>query len=258
MQIGADPLWLTALLLLALRLGPLFVLAPVFGAADVPVRLRVLLGFAFALMLLAAGPPLAALPDGLDAPGALLEAAAGELMIGAALAFGLACVFGAFQFGGRLLDLQIGFGVATLFDPTTRTQAPLIGTALNLLALTVFFTIDGHHMIVRAVAESVERIPPGAAAPSQLDVQVLVAQFGTMFTHGLAAVAPAVFALLLLDVALAVVARTMPQMNIFIVAMPLKVVVGLAMLALSLGTLAPLLQRVFAGLPVYWRGVAVP
>jgi flagellar biosynthetic protein FliR len=183
-----------------------------------------------------------------------IGAAVAELAVGAAFAFGLMCVFGALQFGGRLLDIQIGFGVATLFDPATRAASPLLGTALNLMAVSVFLALDSHHEIVRAVADSLQRVPLGTAG--RIDAAVLVGQFGAMLGFGVALVAPPVAALLLLDLAMAVVARTMPQMNIFIVSMPLKVVVGLLVLGLALPRLAPVLQRLFGSLGPYWRGVA--
>ena len=249
MTIGLDLAALAVVFLIALRIGPLFVLAPVFGAVAIPVRVRVFLALSFAIVLAAAlGPvPLTSL-----APAQLMVAAAGELLLGIAFAFGMFAAFGAFLFGGRVLDLQIGFGVAALIDPATRNQSPLLGTALNLLAVVVFFAVDGHHAVLRALAWSLERLPPGAPLQS-FDAGAIAAQFGVMFAYGLMLVAPAVFALLLLDVALAVVARTMPQMNIFIVAMPLKIVVGLAVLALSVRHMLPAMTKVFDSVPRYWE-----
>jgi flagellar biosynthetic protein FliR len=84
-------------------------------------------------------------------------------------------------------------------------------------------------------------------------IEAIVAQFGAVFAYGLTLVAPAVFALLLLDVALAIAARTMPQMNVFIVSMPLKVFVGLLVLAISSSYLLPAMQRVFESIPRYWE-----
>jgi flagellar biosynthesis protein FliR len=250
-----DPAWLQSAWLLALRLGPLFVVAPVLGLGQVPVRLRVLLAFALVVVLLptlaAAGGAAPMRPMG---PERLMVAALGETVLGAALAFGLIATFAAFQFGGRVLDIQIGFGVATLFDPSTRNQAPLLGTAFNLLAITLFFAADGHHAIVRALAESLTRVPLGSGIAA-LDVGAISAQFGAMFSAGLALVAPAVISLLLLDMAFAVAARTMPQMNIFFVSMPLKVVVGLAVMALSMREFSPLLQQRTAALVAYWHEV---
>jgi len=250
MSIGIDLAALVIVFLVALRVGPLFVLAPVFGAITVPVRVRIFIALAFALLLAAA-----VVPQGgalaLD-PGALIAAAATELVLGIALAFGMFAAFGAFLFGGRILDIQIGFGIASLIDPTSRTPSPLLGTALELLAVAVFFAVDGHHAIVRAVAWSLQRLPPGASI-DKLDPAAVAGQFGVVFAYGLVLVAPAVFALLLLDVALAIVARTMPQMNIFIVAMPLKIVVGLLMLALTVRHMLPAMTKVFDSVPQHWE-----
>ena len=249
MTIGLDLAALAVVFLIALRIGPLFVLAPVFGAVAIPLRVRVFLALSFALVLAAAikPPPLASLD-----PAALIVAAAGEMLLGIAFAFGMFAAFGAFLFGGRVLDLQIGFGVASLIDPATRNQSPLLGTALNLLAVAVFFAVDAHHAVLRGLAWSLERLPPGAPLQA-LDGGAIAAQFGVMFAYGLMLVAPAVFALLLLDVALAVVARTMPQMNVFIVAMPLKIVVGLLVLALSVRHMLPAMMKVFDSVPRYWE-----
>lgn len=249
MTLGIDLAALASVFLIALRVGPLFVLAPVFGAAAVPLRIRILLGLAFAWVLAAAVAPGAAAPS--LSPGSLIAAAATELVLGMALAFGVFAAFGAFLFGGRILDIQIGFGIASLIDPATRAQSPLLGTALNLLATAVFFAVDGHHMLLRALAWSLVRLPPGGSIAG-LDPAAVGAQFGVVFSYGLVVVAPVAFTLLLLDVALAIVARTMPQLNIFIVAMPLKVGVGLLVLALTVRHLLPVMTQVFDTVPRYW------
>ncbi len=224
MALHLDPLWLTAVFLVAVRIAPMFVMAPVLGTTDIPVRVRVFLSLAFAASLVAvtgssASPPLSSI-------GPFLAAAMSELVIGVAMVFGVFAAFGALLFGGRLLDIQIGFGIANVFDPVTRSQGPLVGTALNLLAIVVFFAVDGHHMLIRGMAWSLERFPPGRSL-AELNPGAVVEQFGVVFAYGLMIVAPAVIVLLLLDVGLSIAARTMPQMNIFFVAMPLKVVVGL-------------------------------
>lgn len=252
MTIGTDLAALALVFLVALRVGPLFVLAPVFGALTVPLRVRVLIALAFALLLAGAVVPSGSAAALALNPGALIAAAATELVLGIALAFGVFTAFGAFLFGGRIVDLQIGFGIASLIDPATRNQAPLLGTALQLLAVVVFFAVDGHHALVRALAWSLQHLRPGASIAG-LDFGAISAQFGVMFAYGLVLVAPAVFGLLLLDVALAIVARTMPQMNIFIVAMPLKIVVGLLLLAISVRHMLPAMTKVFETVPQYWQ-----
>lgn len=252
MTLRIDAAWVMLVLLVAVRVAPLFILAPVFGGLPAPALFRAVLIFAFAVALVAAsGTALSPAPRSL---GALLGAAAGEALVGAALAFGLAAAFAAFLVAGRLLDLQIGFGVANLIDPVSRTQAPLLGTALNLLALAVFFAADGHHALLRALAQSLASFPPGRFI-GELRVEALVAQFGAMFTFGLALAAPAMTAVLLLDLGFALASRSMPQMNVFIVAIPFKIVVGLGVLALSLryagGVMTGTFESIFRG----WRAL---
>ncbi len=252
MSITADVAWLTAVLLVALRMGPVFLLAPVFGSIQVPAQVRALFVLGLAATIVT-GLQITVLPGSLSF-GGLITAALYELLIGGLFAFGLFTAFGAFLFAGRILDLQIGFGVASLIDPASRTQAPLLGTFLNLLAIVVFFAIDGHHMLIRGIAFSLQHIPPGTSVPD-INVAALIAQFGAMFVYAVMIVAPALFSILLLDVGMAVMARTMPQVNVFIVAIPLKIFVGLVVLAISLNYMMPLMQNIFESIFAYWEQV---
>lgn len=236
--------------LISIRLGAIFAMAPVFGSVKVPIRFRVLLVFALSTTLaIALGVKHVGLPT---TAGGIILAAASELVVGALLAFGLFTAFGAFVLGGRIVDIQIGFGVANIYDPITRSQVPLLGSMLELVALMVFFSLDGHHMIIRGLAFSLEKLPPGMIL-SELDPGVIVAQFGAMFTYALVIVAPVMFSLLLLDVGLAVISRTMPQINIFFVSAPLKVFVGLSVLALSVRYMGDAMRHIFELIFIYWQ-----
>lgn len=252
MILRADAGWAALVLLVALRVAPLFVMVPVFGSAPAPALFRTILIVAIAASLVAAtGTALAAPPATLAE---LVSQAIGELTIGAALAFGLAAAFGAFLFAGRLLDFQFGFGIANLIDPVTRAQAPLIGTGLNLLAVALFFAVDGHHLLLRAIAFSLERFPPGRPL-GELGLAAVVGQFGVMFTAGITIAAPAVLAVLLLDVGFALMSRTMPQMNVFIIAIPFKIVLGFAVLAASLRFVGAAMGRTFESVFRYWSAL---
>lgn len=250
MQLLLDSTWILAILLIAIRLGPLFIGAPGFGSLRIPVMARGLITLGFAATLFAGlNTSQLTIPS---TPGALMLIALSELLIGATLAFGLLAAFAAFQFGGRVIDLQIGFGIANVFDPLTRSQKPLLGMALELTALMVFFAIDGHHLILRGVAFSLEIIPPGTPF-FNIPIAAIVAQFGAMFSFGIAVVAPVVFVLFLLDVGLATISRTMPQVNIFFVSIPLKAFVGLTVLAISINYMGPLMRKIFESAFEYWQ-----
>ena len=250
MSLTVDSAWIAVVLLVSIRLGALFVLAPVFGGISMPAQFRAAFVLALSATLVAGlNVPITRMP--MDV-GPLVIAALSEVALGAAMAFGLFTAFGAFQFAGKLLDIQIGFSLGTVFDPVTRAQSPLLGSALNMLALVLFFALDGHHMLLRGVAYSLERVPPGNI-PQNWSLTPFIDQFGTMFLFGITLVAPVVFALLLVDVGLGIISRTMPQLNIFTIGIPIKIVVGLLVLAASLTALAPVMARVFQTAFSYWQ-----
>jgi flagellar biosynthetic protein FliR len=252
MTLRIDAAWIALVLLVGLRVAPLFFMAPVLGSAPAPHLLRALLIVALSAAIVAATG--VALPEAPVSLAQLLAWAASEMVLGAALAFGLAAAFAAFLFAGRLLDFQLGFSVANLIDPVTRTQAPLLGTGLNLLAVTMFFAVDGHHLLLRTLALSLEHFPPGRS-PAELDFGAIAAHFGALFTFGLALAAPVLCAILLLDLAFALASRSMPQMNVFIVAIPFKIALGLVVAALSLRYAGAVMMKVFESVFRYWSAL---
>jgi len=246
--------WVTAVLLLTVRFGVVLYLAPNIAVAKIPKQIMVLwvIALSVGLLLIANVQPLV-----INDMGVLVKALLSELLLGSLLAFGLIAAFAAFLLGGRIVDFQMGFGVAGLIDPATHAQAPLIGTILNLIAIMVFYTLDGHHYLLRGLAFSVEKIPPGAWS-GDFDMALVIAHFGAMFSFAIAIVAPVIFSILLLDVGLAVMARTMPQMNVFIVSLPLKIFTGLSITALSMHTFAPLMEKIFESMFVFWQNILEP
>lgn len=238
-----DAAFLTTLWLVFCRLGSFLLLSPIFVLAQVPVRIKIFLLLALAFCLaqfLVAGNAVEAASSLVHLVGMML----GEVMIGSAMAFGVFTAFSAFLLGGRLLDLQMGFGVANLIDPSSQEQAPLMGTVLYMASVLTFFLVDGHLLLLESVAFSFEIRPPGIFS-FDFEPALIIGQFGLMFLYGLILFAPAVFTLLLIDVGMAVAARTMPQVNMFIVSLPLKILVGLIVFTLSLPLIKVLLDRLY-------------
>ncbi len=130
----------------------------------------------------------------------------------------------------------------------------MLGTALNLAGLAVFLAADGHHLLLRGLALSFERVPPGGGLPG-FDLGAIAAQFGVAFSLGLAIAAPVLALLLMIDLGLSVMSRTMPQWNVFFVSMPAKIFAGLAVLALSIPHLGPVMNRLFASVFRFWDQV---
>lgn len=250
MDINIDITWMLAVWLVVLRLAAALALTPVFGAPQIPLQARVILIVTLAVAIVSAtGVHPALIPTSV---GGLVQAGISELLTGAMMAFAMFAAFGAFMLGGRIIDMQVGFSVANLIDPVTRTQSPLIGTFLNLMAIVIFLAIGGDHMLVRGLAFSVAHIPPGTP-PGEFDIGALVTQFGAMFIYAVMLVAPVIFSLLFIDIGLAVMGRTMPQVNVFIVSLPLKVLVGLSVLAISLNYLGPIMEKIFGSIFVFWQ-----
>lgn len=240
--------WLAAVVLVSIRLGAVFLLSPLFSVGGLPVRVRVMLVWGLAVMLVMA----LNIPHSLNelTMSTFAQSALFELFLGSLMAFGMHCAFATFHLGGRILDFQVGFGAASLIDPMTDNQNPLLGTLLHLLAVVMFFLVNGHHLFLKGLAYSFEKIPPGSL--TQMSLAPVLEQFGLMFIYGVAVVAPAVFALFLVDVGMAIAARTMPQVNVFIISMPLKVFVGLVVLAMSLTYMGPLMMRIYDSIFRYW------
>ncbi|WP_374351359.1 flagellar biosynthetic protein FliR [Chitinimonas sp.] len=252
MHVDASLSWLVAVLLCALRLGALLLMSPLLMAAGLPARIKVLLTLALATCLVS-GLHLQPTQMPTDLP-PLLAAAVSELLLGALLAFGVFAAFAAFSFAGNLLDIQIGFNIANLYDPITHSHAPLIATLLSFTAVMVFYLSDVHHLLLRGFAYSLQRLPLGQflSLPSPA---LLVSQFGKVFGFGLLIAAPLLFCLFLVEIGLAVLSRNLPQMNLFMLSPPIKIAIGLALLAFSMPHMAPLFKRVFDSLFGFWEAV---
>jgi flagellar biosynthetic protein FliR len=253
MLLSAQLKWLLATALVSVRLGMVMLMTPVFSLIGLPVNVRVLLVLSLSVSLVSGlgAEVIAATPT---SAGAFAIAAGGEFVVGALMAFSLFAAFAAFQFAGRIMDVQLGFGVAALIDPATENQAPLLGTILNMAAVLTFFLVGGHHLLLRGLAFSLQQIPPGSTL-APLRVEPVIAQFGAMFIYAAVLAAPVMTVILLVDIAMAMMARTMPQMNVFIIGLPLKIFVGLVVLALSLGMIAPAFSLVFDGIFANWQAL---
>jgi flagellar biosynthetic protein FliR len=253
--IPIDSVWLLTVFLLSLRLTAVFTMTPLLAAASVPPAVRVLLvlGLAAALSLgLPAAAPTRAAGVRLDAPGALLAAGFTELALGATLSLGVLVAFAAFNVAGRLLDVQIGFGLGQVIDPASNASQPVLTSAFSQLSVLVFFLVDGHHALLRGVAYSLERFPLGRPWPVEAALAPLVKQVGGLLGLGFALAAPVAFSLLLLEMALGVIARNLPQVNMLVMGIPAKIVVGLLALSLWFGGVGDVMSRVYGGLYRTW------
>lgn len=212
-------------LLISVRLTPLIVAAPVAFFARVPLTVRMLMALTLAAVMASALPEQAA-----QLSPAIL---AGELLLGAVMAFGFHAAHGALDMLGKLIDTQIGLNASGVFDPGTANVTGIIAEFLVLAFAMLFVALNQHHELLRVFSELLAVIPPGSVSLAVVSAplaQVLTQQF----LLALMMVAPIVVALWLIDVAFALMARSMPQANIYFLALPVKLGLGVLILLLSL------------------------
>lgn len=245
--------WLATVVLLSIRVAAATAMTAVLGPSQIPGAVRVLLAVILGV-LVASAPGVRVIP--IDSLGQLLGAAAGELLIGAALAGGFLVAYAATQVAGRILDMQTGFAVADVFNPATSSISPLIGTVFGMAAVCLFLAMNGHHVLIRALAASARTFPPGHALTG-VDWQAAVAQGSLMFSYGLALAAPVMCALLLADITMAVFARSLPQLNVFVMGFPLKILLALAGLAISIRFSTAVFDALFDSTFRYWAHMSM-
>ena len=230
------------------RIMALFVWAPVLSHTAIPMRAKV--GMALALTLAIApvvdSPPLTGL---LEARGFVQLAY--NILIGLALGFAVRIVFVGIELAGQLIGLQIGLGFASYFNPDTNESENVISNFMSILVLLMFLAIDGHLILLSAIADSFRLFPAAAAAP--IEPLALVRAASDIFAIALTICLPILAVMLMVNVVLGVMARVAPQLNLFAVGFPLTVLAGLVALMLFLPTLeAPIravLERSLAALP---------
>ncbi|GAB7541599.1 hypothetical protein CS8_012620 [Cupriavidus sp. 8B] len=154
-----------------------------------------------------------------------------------------------------MLDIQIGFGIAQVFDPTTNARLPLFATAYNQAAVLVFFLINGHHALLRGLAYSLERFPLGRPWPLAAALTPMLKQAAGLLGLGFALAAPVVFCILLIELALGVVARNLPQMNMLTMGIPVKIVGGLLAGSLWFAGMGNVMSRVYDGIYQSWNSI---
>lgn len=238
---GIAPEVALAGLLAAVRFTALFVIAPIFGHLSVPVRVRGALAVAVALALLPALPPPAiAVPVDLPRLGI---AVVGEAATGVALGFATKLVFDAVGFFGGIFSMQGGLGAASVVDPSSGSPSTAPSALLEAIAALIYLAIDGHHALLRAAAASFDVMPPGGGGP-EMGSMLAVAQLGShVFAVGVQLAAPVTVAMLLANLALGVIGRSMPEMNLMMVQIPAHVLFGFALLLASATPLGRVLAQ---------------
>jgi flagellar biosynthetic protein FliR len=222
--------WLSMVVYPFVRIAALIGTAPILNDSSVPLRIKIGLAI-FVTVLVAPGvqAPDVALMSG---DGFLLIAR--QLLLGAAMGFSMQLAFAAIEYAGDLIGFQMGLGYATLLDPETNDQTPLIGSLLRYFASLAFLVANGPLMMIAGVSESFQGLPIAGSGGLFGDWQNLVLQGATIFGLALHMALPVIAALLVTNVALGVMTRAAPQLNLFSIGFPITITVGLVVIVISM------------------------
>jgi flagellar biosynthetic protein FliR len=234
-------------LLVLARTAGIFTLVPLFGAAQVPVRLRITIAFGIAIVFVPLCMPAGNAPLALDVISMVLMIVK-EAFVGLVIGFVTILVFAAIQNAGDLIDMHSGFSFASMIDPINGAQTSVAGRFHHLLAGMLFFAINAHHILISGLADSFRIVPIGQMALNPDLARGVTDLFVALFAVAIRIAAPVVAAVFLADVAMAIIARVVPQMNILMAGLPLKLGVGLIGMLVALPVSIVLTKNALGGI----------
>ena len=232
--------WLISFIWPLVRILALLAAAPVFGHMAVPARAKVGLAVSLALVIAPTiAPPPMIEPMSLEGLMILSQ----QILIGLAMGFALRMVFSAVEMAGEIAGLQMGLGFATFFSARSDGSTLVVGKFLGLLATLTFLSINGHLQVVSVLVESFDAFPISAQPFSVKGWRTLIDWGGTIFLAGLKLALPVVTALLIVNLALGILTRAAPQLNVFAVGFPITLMTGMAALMLSFPYFIPVIEQ---------------
>lgn len=229
------------LILVIIRTSGIFILAPIFGDRMLPTQIKVGLAILLSLLLVPTFD-MSSVPVA-ESLWQLAGMAFHELFVGMLIGMFFMLLFWAAQMGGSLVGYQIGFAMVTVLDPSTKNQVSIIGRFWFIIAALFFLSINGHHLIISALADSYRVIPVATADISGTIGEVMIRYTAYVFVLALKIASPIMITLFLTDVSLGTVAKLMPTMNVFFVGFPIKIGVGLTVMAISLPIMTWVLEK---------------
>lgn len=237
------PAQLFGYFLILLRISGIILTAPVISMETVPRMLRVYMAVLISMILFSYMPTRPLVPNFSAIDYLLLVVK--ELMIGLLLGFIPRLMFAAVEFAGTIIGFQMGLSMANVVDPQSQLQVSVIASLETLVATLLFVTLDGHHVFFEALASSYEYLPVGSFTFHENKIDFLLRVTANLFIIGLKLGAPIVVALFLTNAILGFMARSMPQLNVFVVGFPLTILMGLLFLVTGMPYFVKALQVLF-------------
>jgi flagellar biosynthesis protein FliR len=234
--------WIASILWPLTRILGLISVAPVFGSVSVPARVKI--GFGIMLTMIIA-PTVPALPaqDPMSFAGLLILIQ--QLIIGMGMGFAMRIVFSAVEMAGEAIGMTMGLGFATFYNPQSRSQSSAIAQFLSLLAILVYLASNLHLVLLATLADSFTSMPISGSPMGGQMMYLLAGWGGRIFSAGLQLALPVLAALLITNIALGILTRAAPQLNLFGIGFPITIGAGFIMIAVTLPYMATPLGMLF-------------
>jgi flagellar biosynthetic protein FliR len=248
---GLSEVRFETLLLVAIRVTMMLTFVPIFSATQVPIMVRIGLGILLAFAISHTVPTLTVPLD----LGGITIAVLAQAFTGAVFGFVAFLVFTGIQFAGEIIDIQVGFAVVNVINPISQQQVTVLGELLLALATLLYLVTDSHYFLLSGIAGSFSLLPLPFVGINEIVAHDVI----TFFTQALFIIfkiaAPVAISLFVVNVSLGLMARVAPQMNVFVVGLPLQIGIGLTMLVVTLPLLGAVLPQLFAAQPQQFDAV---
>ena len=226
-------------LLLFFRFGSLFISAPIFSHNAIPINIKAMLAFLFSIIFFNYAPPLEIPIDIQHIIIAILSEIGFGLMIGVLLQL----VFAALAFAGSIISFMMGFSIASAIDPQNGISMPIISQFLSLIGLLILLVTDFHHILLLYIADSLKHIPLGGFLITNDFYTYLLEASSRMFLVGVMISFPVIALTLLSDIIFGMIMKSMPQFNLIVIGIPIKIAVSFAVLIATLATIMILFKK---------------
>jgi flagellar biosynthetic protein FliR len=235
--------WIAAFIWPLARVLGLIAVAPPFSNGQVPKRVKLLLGIFISVLITPNVPALPAL-DPMSLPGLLILVQ--QMIIGLAMGMVMRITFAVVEMAGQMVSMTMGLSFAAFFDPMSQGQTAVISQAFSLLATLIFLAVDGHLVLIAALADSFVTLPISADPMSMEGVRQVVVWCGSIFSMGLQLAMPIIGVLLVTNLALGILSRAAPQLNLFGIGFPITLSTGFIMIAISLPYMITPMERLYS------------
>ncbi len=218
------------------RISAMLMVAPIFSSNFVNVRSRLLLSLAISIVIIPSIPTEVPAVEPLSGDGLLIIAH--QLLVGACMGFMLQFLFNAFIIGGQIIAMQMGLGFASMIDPQNGTTVPVISQFYLIFVTLIFISLNGHLILINVLAESFTTIPIMPSGIPHTSFRDIVAQASWMYAAGVIVALPAIGSLMMVNLAFGILSRAAPQISPFSIGFPMTIILGFAIMVVTLPNMA--------------------